>query len=355
MTISRQDVIQALNAADLAVNQWRADPQAHSIVFEQRNVRALEKAPDVRETWQTLFDLVQTTDVAPDARDLVLEIDAFEIAYKRFRADRISQPERTTPAGGDQLWTKWAAVLSLRKPRRRVFPEAISDLMRDPRNTLDSIARVYRWFDEHGRPDTLKVSEEVAKPGRHFNRDTWKSSADERYERDLAARWAQRTVDVKSVRDLPPPASIEELCNEPNITVAQIAKIHRITTEAVVSYMNANNLTLITTSGGRPDPKQMDEIQRRQKIADDAWLQTGYNGKPFDTHEHLGADHHARIKAMARDGILPGQIARALSLTIHGRAGVLTQQQVTLILRGKKDPKQKAETKPEPKADLAAV
>lgn len=233
MTLSRQDLAAGLKTLDAEVARWEA---ADAPIVRWRNGPRKAISDRLIELFHELFEAVATADVADEIKPTVLKIDAFEDVLAEWAEECDLSPEDADPRGPIKLWAAYreiAMALTEYRPRKA---EPIETLITQKVSDRQ-IALIYGWKQPDGSPDTAKVLEEKAEPGKHYDPATWVHPSEAKAKAELDARWAQRSdrVDARVAdKHTRPeaPETIEELIQQ-RVPSKQIAKMKRVDVEEV--------------------------------------------------------------------------------------------------------------------------
>jgi hypothetical protein len=329
--LSRKSIVAQVEKLQRVVAEWRENPP----MISWRGLDHPSLSQEVRAYAIALFNLVDTMDVEPSARALVLAIDRFDRALQAWE----EQVGDVDPSGTQEFWNMYEEMLQAIKPRHFPRPEPLPALV-SQKVSYRNMAKIYGWFDVMGNPDVTKVQEELAAPGTHYKKETWKSRSQMRYEDEIEQAWATRPefLDPRSARrqaetphKAPPrkcPETIEELLRA-GVNAPQIAKMHRVPIEEVQTAASELGIplsgNLFANAFLSPDPRKDEEEEIRQR-ADDMRI------AGIDTHPEL-PDRDDKIAAMYAEGVPSQDIAKALQHAFP----TLTRQQVTAIASRKKN------------------
>lgn len=335
--LTRDDVLEAVEQLEAAVSAWEQaeEPTAE---YQGRTVKAISDA--LVDGATELFNTLATADIEPEAWPLVLAADRFEAALINWAKRTESQPHRTDPEGGTEVWGPYQELLRAKTPRRWRQPTPIKALIAQ-NVTYRQIAKEYGWYLSDGRtPDETRVLEEISNPGMHYKPDSYVHPHDARYLRELEAQWNERCEGLEegtsefgelaaaSRREdapkrkkewKPPPESIEELLRQ-NVNIAQIAKMHRVELDDVrrlaaeIGVFNDPSVWAFVKGQDTPDLAQQ---RHKAEI-----LRTNSHPECLDIEE--------RIVAISEDGHPPGRVAEILRENGHPE---ITHQRVTRVLK----------------------
>lgn len=231
--LTRQKLAPLLKALDTDVARWEA---ADAPIVRWRNGPRKAVSDSLIESFHELFEEVATADVADDVKATVLKIDAFEDALAEWAEACDLSPEDADPRGPISLWSAYREIIASLTEYRPRKAEPIETLVAQ-KVTDRQIAMIYGWKQPDGSPDTAKVLEEKAEPGKHYDPATWVHPSEVKVKAELDARWAQRTdrVDARVVAKHTRPAApetIDELIQQ-RVPSKQIAKMKRVDIEEV--------------------------------------------------------------------------------------------------------------------------
>lgn len=328
--LSREAVVSGVRELQEAVKDWEANGPTEA--WKGAAKPTLSVSADLGESFDDLFQLCQTMDVADDARGLVLEIDGLQREVQAWTLARTQRGAGVDPGGSHAMWVKYGVVVSTAKSvlRRDHCPDLkrlVADNVPHPQ-----IARICRFKDEPGLSAVDKVMAENMLPiGEHRFLDpaTWLSTRDEKIARDVADRWAARTVKAKRGPRQPSPQSFEELASLDNMTLGQLARMKCVTEQEAQEQLDDLGMKLGVKRAIRTATDRANyQIELDQKRREDAEFMQG-----FDLHDEI-SDIGEKIKVMAEtDRRKIGHIARALSIRQYGEAGKVTSQWVTTMLQ----------------------
>lgn len=313
-----QDEIAIWQASDSPFVQWRG-----------RTRKAISDL--LIQAFHGLFDLVGTDDVANDAKNIILKIDAMEDALADWAQACDLTPEDADPKGSTALWAAWTEVLDALKQQRPRKPEDIATLV-EQKVSDRQIALIYGWRDEAGEPDLAKVREEKAKPGTHYDPTQWVHPAEVKIQAAIDQAWAERQqrIDDKVVsRHMPmvAPESIEELIQQ-RVPSKQIAKMKRVDIEEVRAVaarigvpLDGQFVRRVSAVDRLADIRD-EETQREASLEHQMARQT-----PSGDSETSGLED--RVLDLYLDGQSPQEIAAALASEFPN----LTYQKVGRIIK----------------------
>ena len=237
--LTAKQIFAAFAGVEQAVDEWEQE-EGPFTTWRGQQVKAV--ALSVDEALAAFFEWFRP--VASDASDLhtkrvVLHVDAFERELEEWMDGLDNRPNETDPAGPSSLWRALEELRACKKPPAKKLPEPIAQLL-----AIDleyrKIAQIYNWYREDGEPDTVKVTEEISRPGSHFDPDTWESRQDEKRRKEIEDRWETRVEDrpgyvhrahqasesaEKAKQKAAAPESLDELLALPGITVDQIIRM----------------------------------------------------------------------------------------------------------------------------------
>lgn len=187
MDRKHEDILPALGTLAQTINRWRQRIDAPTVTFQGATVQIFDH--DVGVAMSKLFRVSRTDQWDLSAQELILAIDEFE----RLAVEWCDQIERRRPVNPSGSYAMWAALeLAIdrhSKPRLFLPPESVATLA--AQNVSHSnIAKIYGWRTFNGTPDIHKVTEELQKPGTHFDVDTWVHPDLPKYQDEMTQRWA---------------------------------------------------------------------------------------------------------------------------------------------------------------------
>ena len=164
--------------------------------------------------------------------------------YWRDWKDQVAATGLSTILPSNDFWKAIERVAELReaaKPRPKRRLETIQDLAVVQKVPAYQICDIYGWMDENGQPESWKIAEELAEPGKHTGPESgWvdpgekKRLEGERKRAAIVARLAAKQ-DAKIARaNLKAPESLEELVGT-DVPLHQIADILKTTEAAVLA------------------------------------------------------------------------------------------------------------------------
>lgn len=275
-------------------------------------------------TWdlgQTGFEILQSlddTECEQGALALMAKVDAFEQEWNRIWGKRREIMPEQDQTGGDRWPILWSDVLveAQKPPMREVYsPQELKAMGCEAAD----IARRLCWYTAVGhRPDIVKVNDELANPGKHFDRSTFRDPNVERALGPAREAWERRVVRLKAaIADRPPPPRYDKRTAEeiaisaPGITPEQIAMRQGRKPEEVREELTRQGITL--TAKGITYRDQ--EPARQTKV---------------NCHDECESiDERIEVMSVV-DGLSPGVIAAALS----NHLGVtVTRQKVTTVIQ----------------------
>lgn len=331
---SRTEVAEFVQRAKQAVDAWRSQDIP---VVSWRGATVKSMSESVLEALDSLAEMAcKCENVEPDARSLVLAADALAEELLAWAAAVEVDPQAVNPAGNQELWVAYEAIMeALVEPPRRL-PEPINELT-DQGVSLEQIAKIYGFFDEHGRPSARMVLEEKEKPGTHYNSSTWVEPARRRRQSEIDERWKDRKpVTYEALtgqRERPvAPETIEELLAQ-GVSAKQIAKMKNLTESQVKEF--AAELGVVADGKFRRPPTPDEEKQEQASKAQ----------RQSDLYPESHPDQtvmEERILACWADGWKAAQIAEVLQPDWPG----LTWQKASAVIKAfeKSEEQEPAET-----------
>lgn len=309
MTITRSEVVAAVRNMAAVIERWEnaGTDEAPHVLWRGEPRKAISEA--MTESWNALIDSVATPDAERDAQPIILAIDDFEAAMFDWAEMSELAPEDTNPGGSAELWNTWGAVIVSLEERPRKRLEPIPQLVIE-KVSERQIALMYGWKQADGSPDVIKVREEIAKPGTHFDAEKWVHPEDARFYAEVAEKWAKRSGraadDVVASAPLVAPESLDDLIRQ-DVPSAQIARMKGISADDV--RQRAQQLGLVLDGQFVPSVSPHDRMQdiRDEDAKRRAELQRA--AKPVGVTNSLPD----RITSLAAEGLSPQQIADQLS------------------------------------------
>lgn len=206
--------------------------------------------------------------IEKDGYEWVVLFDYLAKSYRDYKVSVIGAlAEEDIESDGSV--SMWRAIAALKDYANLTYhyplPQPVNDL-RLAGVSDHQIAAIYGWTDEAGNADFLKVSEEAAKPGTHYNPKTWEHPGKRgRY------KLAEESMDGREKRSfeytdeeeqlsfqVTMPPSIEELLNL-DAPPEQIARLHNMSVDQATSLVAASKIA--AKKGSR------DQIEMQSKIA----------------------------------------------------------------------------------------
>lgn len=230
-----------------AWQKWReADGPYRNIGGHNTKVISKEFDATIREIINGTADAkygedgkLETRDVEPQARSMVMLLDQLGYAFRKWLQDVSLGLSSARPTGSDEFDNALKRIEELLNTRKLQPPEPVAALVARSASP-QQIAKKYGWKTEDGSPDVRKVHEEIANPGTHFNEKEWVHPAEVALNREVAMLWATREPRVALFPDMedvnaPKPVvrSIEELITA-RAPVEQIARLHKVDADDVL-------------------------------------------------------------------------------------------------------------------------
>lgn len=236
-----------------AIAEWENDSRQDILVpWSQGMVKGF--TAKLEAAFERFFD--ETADfentVVPAARSMIIWIDNLFNEYARFKRGISEESPSCSPSGTDGLWRSFLNVKEVFKqisPLSKPLP--VSRMIADG-VSLNQIATIYGWLNEDGSPDCLKVTEEIEKPGTHYDPKNWVHPALAKRQELIDKEWLVRTqtveprkkmfepiVSSKSKSDwVPPSIQVMVLAGAPP---EQIANVHGISVEEAQLLLDEAN------------------------------------------------------------------------------------------------------------------
>jgi hypothetical protein len=244
----------------------------------------------------------------------------------------------------EELWQAWEQLaafgMKARLPKLK-HVEPIAELQKQgvfPRQ----ICLIYGFLDDDGNPDLVKLQEAITEPGKHTGHG-WVAPVN----RHIAGQIEQQRVEAESLdrrraskiaaATTPARESIETLVAT-GCSAVQIAKMKRISTDAVYDYCRQHGLpdppydyTGVLQAPGPHDPAITPERQH----AMDTLGQDTSPQHPLRDRPDLGPAVHAGPEADADEAELPPDLAERLAALPEEEANQV-QEAVTYFQQGMK-------------------
>src|SRR6056297_2275924 len=169
MQLTRDIAVETVKNAMKVVEHWGAG-DAPNVNWRGGVVKKMSTA--VEKAIDEVCYLCGQRDVAEDARELVLAIDRFQLEVHAWREAIDIEPDAVHPGGTSDLWDRFNVLRDYLTPRARILPEPIRELM-EAQVGDEQICRIYGFVKEDGSADMVKLAEEKANPGTHFDPQTW--------------------------------------------------------------------------------------------------------------------------------------------------------------------------------------
>ncbi|MCD0459128.1 hypothetical protein [Roseiconus lacunae] len=339
--LKRAKLAEAINSVRDTVERWNA---ADNPVVRWRNGPRKAVSEHLMEGWFALFGFVATMDAESSIKPTILAIDKFQDELEQWVTDCDIAAEETDPHGSVAMWSAWTAVLDAFAVKQRKKPEPIASLV--VQNVSDrQIAMIYGFKDENGDPDLTMVAEEKAKPGTHYDPDTWIHPSEARLQSQIEAEWSKREaiVDQNKADSFTPreaPESIEELINQ-RVSASQIAQMKNVSIERVQEIADEIGLPidgqisppsqLVSPSDQLAEMRKREaemqaEIDELRKRDSERELQSNQENDPPTLIE--------QVSTLAASGKKPGEIASELKPQFSN----LTAKKVEAMLKKAQQP-----------------
>jgi hypothetical protein len=334
--LSRKAIVKAVEHLRDVIHEWENMPPNLAPMQLWKGAHRKQVSSEVESAAAALFDLCNRMDVDVSAYDLVLVVDQFDDTFSAWGEQCQRNPDLADPSGSPEVWGAWQALLKVLPERKFPLPEPIGQLLNNkPPATRRYIAKAYGWYDDAGNPDEIKVQEEIIEPGKHFDPETWVHPSRKRFIADLEKKWVERGTRLASLSRVvkatervarekrEAPETIEELIRQ-GVNSTQIVKMKKTTIAHVRAVaaelglpLDGNMVSDVMRRGAKTDDeREIEEVAEKMRI-------DGLN-----SYSEMGADKYSRIRAMADDGIRPGDIQKALAESFPG----LTHQQVVQVI-----------------------
>jgi len=309
------ETIQELSAV---IEAWRAT-DGPTVVWRGKTEAAISEG--VVQAVADLRDQLFSTDFPAEQWHTVLAADFFERLFGAWESQWDLPAPIVHPAGTVELWDAYDAMLVSVQPRMFHKLEPIESLVK-MKVSHRQIASMAGWMNADGSPNFLMVGEEIAKPGTHFNADTWISPEDQKRESLLTEQWKTRCERVGKELEAQEaaesageagPEPLEELVILPGIGINQIRKIQPNTTveeiEAAAKRMGVRLQPTPTQPLGKPAGRLAKQKVRRESAEEEeAEMQRIADADSHSDQEDLVL----RLRALRDDGLRPGEIAKLL-------------------------------------------
>lgn len=328
---------------DIDISKRGPDNELNGLAVEFNGRIVKSVSEEVEEAIADIADFVMDNNFELRAYRLVMAVDGFIDEVFAWYQALNRQDTQAAPDGSIAMWNAMDHFANAMREKAYRLPEPLSQLVTSkPPISYAQMARMYGFFDAAGNPDTLKLSEEIDEPGRHYDPKTWVHPDKAEDQRRLETLWIERsskfedrkqvnlkaeepgTIDPSSWGDPDAPESIEELLRTvPTISTDQIARMLKIDEEVVKE-------TAIELGIGQGRPWVAAEIARRargakvdvraieRKMLDDPEavqddIDSDLNTQAamienYSDFEHVGE----RIILMLADGHGPGIILRSI-------------------------------------------
>jgi len=213
-----------------------------------------------------------------DCRTLQELVAAFGREWHDWQADADRRGTVMIPPG-QSTWKAWEAVVGeyrgVTAPQRP--PVESVKLLREQRVGDPQICEIYGWIDARGTPETWRIEEELAEPGKHTTgwvdpvtrlreaAATEQSAIFERVKRLRERKVARMSLEC--------PESLEDLVRQ-NVSLGQIAEMLRTTPEKVLAQCEVLGLPRppegpsLNATPGQFEPELPEPMARQFKAQD---------------------------------------------------------------------------------------
>ena len=164
--------------------------------------------------------------------------------FWRVWKDEVAATGLTTILPSNDFWKAIERVAELReaaKPRPKRRLETIQDLAVVQKVPAYQICDIYGWMDENGQPESWKIAEELATPGKHTGPESgWVDPGEkkrleaEQKRAAIVARLAAKQAAKIERANRKAPESLEDLVGQ-GVPIYQIADILKTTEAAVLA------------------------------------------------------------------------------------------------------------------------
>jgi hypothetical protein len=321
MKVTRELAVSTVKRCFKVVRLWEAS-DAPNVNFRGGTAKQVSDA--VAQAIDQVCFLCGASDVDDDAKELVLAIELFQSEVHAWREAIEVAPESMHPAGTADMWSAFNVLERYLEPKRRRLPEPIRELM-DAKVSDEQICKIYGFVKADGSADVVKLAEEKANPGTHYNPETWMPRREQTRLEEVKEQWRKRTpidhipigsepVEAKPRRTAPEP--IDELIAQ-GVSAEQIAKMKQITVEEVEAYAVKRGLPL----EGRFRPTKAEDHDAGAALS-------GRRAELYPKSHPEIMDMEERILECALDKMKVTDIADALQVDHPG----LTWQKVNAII-----------------------
>lgn len=326
MRVTRELAVDTVKQCLKELRLWEAS-DAPNVRWRGGTVQQISDA--LAQAIDQVCYLCGASDVEEAAKELILEIDRFQEQVHAWREAIELAPESVHPGGTTEMWAALNVLERFMEPRRRRLPEPIRDLM-DAKVSDEQICKIYGFVKDDGSADAVMLAEEKAKPGTHYNPETWVPRRELSRQQEIATAWRRRSPIehipignapvVEKVRQ-PAPETLDELIAQ-GVDAEQIAKMKHLDVEQVEAYAIKRGLPL----EGRFRPAKPEDHDEQAALA-------GRRAELYPKSHPEIEDMEERIVECALDDMKVKDIAEALQPDHPG----LTWQKVNAVInqRGK--------------------
>jgi len=268
MHVTRQAAKQRILATEQAVKAWDA---ADSPNVRWRGGSAKGMSGEVARALDQLCELCNAAEVDDDAKEIVLALDRVSTEFTAWAEAFDIAPESVHPTGTPDLWAAFRSAVSVTVDAPRRLPEPIRDLM-EAGVSDQQVCKIYGFLHPDGSGDLAKLAEEKAKPGTHYDPETWVPPHLERRRQEINDLWANRSFSGHTPVEAEPPKprpaapeSVDELIAQ-GVGAEQIARMKGMTVEEVEGYAAKLGLPLegrVIRSPERQE-SQLDDLAKRR-------------------------------------------------------------------------------------------
>jgi hypothetical protein len=327
-------VAEAIGGVEQARHDWLVDPGEEILVrWKGQVTRQLDER--IEDAANNLFEICATTAVScRDAMELVLKVDEWEVAVRKYIERQNIAPEAVDPSGGDEFWKPFSWLVALKDhPHRRRRPESPSSLVQQGQ-TYEKIAKEWGWETPAEEPDTQKVIEEIRSPGTHTSLEGYEHPADTKHYAEVDVRWNERCSSIadrprEPLRGAEPeptvaPESLDDLLIQ-SVDLEQILKMKPGETEESVRGRAAE---LGVSMGVEPT---VSTTWRDSRAKHDSRAEERAEQAKVNTYEEIGDDLRLRVALMHEDGHTPVRITGCLrpafpDLTVQSTVDIIRDQ-----------------------------
>ncbi len=345
--ITKQSILDWWNNFETVIQKWDATTDtASGLMVSWRGMNVKSISQEVESELAVVGELVNTLEVEPSARAIVLALVEFWADIQAWAAGCHQDQANTDPSGGRKLWHHLDAIREAVRVKHWPQIEPIQQLVAE-RVKPEQIARMYGWYLPNGSPDVVKVQREIDNPGSQMNWETWVHPEQRTLDHKTNLLW---DAHCKRFNAMPDPAtvfdadtyerqrqptpvpvapeSIEELLSLEGITVQQVADMKQISADEVRRV--AADLRIPIDSHVAAIMARASTDRERNLAASLVEKQNQVIASETTTYRELESIE-ARVWAMSDDGVKPGMILKLL----HPENLGLTYEKVILILNSK--------------------